>query len=182
MTDSEILRKALDRYRSATHKPTEFRDDVIVFLEKEIDRYRDIIQHMEYNVEKQHAELTHLRNFRNCVNSHYGFSPLEAVQENTASDIIGALSDNGYNSISLSINKFDQEEKTMEERKIAKAEFEAAEKKVMEDLIKDPNIEGMAKVLIPMTGRIFSDEMKKILFPEETEQQATAPEHCEQEG
>lgn len=49
----------------------------------------------------------------------------------------------------------------MVERTITKAEFEAAEKRVMEDQIKDANIAGMTKVLIPMTGRIFSDTMKK---------------------
>lgn len=175
MTDSEILRKALDRYRSATHGNTAYRDDVIVFLEKEIDSYRDKIAHME--------NLT--GELKTRLNSMYGagrFLQLEAIHENAAAGIIDALSDNGYNSISLSINKFEQEEKTMEERKITKAEFEAVEKKAMEDQIKNPEIEGMAKVFIPMTGRIFSDEMKKILFPEETEQQATAPEHCEQEG
>lgn len=57
----------------------------------------------------------------------------------------------------------------MEERTITKAEFEAAEKRVMEDQIKNPDIDGMGKLVIPLTGRIFSDSMKKILFPEETE-------------
>ena len=44
MTDSDIYRKALARYREATHENTVFKDNVIVFLEKEIDRYREKIE------------------------------------------------------------------------------------------------------------------------------------------
>lgn len=44
MKDIEILRKALERYRNATHENAAFKDNVIIFLEKEIDRYRDKIK------------------------------------------------------------------------------------------------------------------------------------------
>lgn len=47
MTDTDILRKALERYRNATANNTAFKDDVIVFLEKEIDSYREKIKRME---------------------------------------------------------------------------------------------------------------------------------------
>lgn len=47
MTDTDILRKALERYRNATANNTAFKDDVIVFLEKEIDSYREKIERME---------------------------------------------------------------------------------------------------------------------------------------
>lgn len=53
MTDSDIYRKALARYRAATGENTVFnKDNVIVFLEKEIDRYKGIIQRMENNVDQ----------------------------------------------------------------------------------------------------------------------------------
>lgn len=41
------------------------------------------------------------------LNAIYGTSQLEAVQENTAGEIIKALSDNGYN---ISINLFKNDE------------------------------------------------------------------------
>ena len=44
MTDSDIYRKALARYRAVTHQNTVFNEDVIIFLEKEIDRYREKIE------------------------------------------------------------------------------------------------------------------------------------------
>lgn len=47
MTDTDILRKALERYRNATGNNTAFKDDVIIFLEKEIDSYREKIERME---------------------------------------------------------------------------------------------------------------------------------------
>lgn len=52
MTDSDIYRKALARYRAATGENTVFKDNVIIFLEKEIDRYKGIIQRMENNVDQ----------------------------------------------------------------------------------------------------------------------------------
>ena len=55
----------------------------------------------------------------------------------------------------------------MDERRITEAEFDAAVKQVMEELISNPKIEGMAKLMIPMTGHMFTDDMKKILFPKE---------------
>lgn len=49
MSDIEILRKALERYRNATHENAAFKDNVIIFLEKEIDNYRDKLFKMALN-------------------------------------------------------------------------------------------------------------------------------------
>lgn len=80
--------------------------------------------------------------------------------------------ENGYyNQVGAPAETF-TEEKTAPatgEILINKAEFEAAAEKVMDDMIKNPKLEGMAKLLIPMTGHMFADEMKKILFPENKE-------------
>lgn len=70
---------------------------VIVFLENEIDMYRDKIGKL---LDEKEVMKTRL-------NAIYGTSQLEAVQENTAGEIIKALSDNGYN---ISINLFKNDE------------------------------------------------------------------------
>lgn len=67
----------------------------------------------------------------------------------------------------MNYNNIFTEERTAEatgERLINRAEFKEAVKEVMEKQINDPEIEGMAKVFIPMTGSIFASEMEKILF------------------
>lgn len=69
MTDTDILRKALKRYRNATANNTAFKDDVIVFLEKEIDQYREKLELMENNVESM-AEKNHKSKER--LNAIYG--------------------------------------------------------------------------------------------------------------
>lgn len=66
---------------------------VIVFLENEIDMYRD--------------KIAKLLDEKAESNNGYNLSQLEAVQENTAGKIIKALSDNGYN---ISINLFKNDE------------------------------------------------------------------------
>ena len=60
----------------------------------------------------------------------------------------------------------------MDERRISKEEFETAAKQVMEQMVADPKLEGMAKLMVPLTGRMFADDMKKILFPEENKEAA----------
>lgn len=50
MTDTDILKKAMARYRSTTHDNMAFKDDVIVFLEKEIDQYREKIERMKMHI------------------------------------------------------------------------------------------------------------------------------------
>ena len=53
---------------------------------------------------------------------------------------------------------------------INKAEFDAAMKKVAEDLTNDPKLEGMSKLLMPLTGMTFAAKMAEILFPNTTEE------------
>lgn len=97
MTNAEILRKALDRYRSVTHGNTAYRDDVIIFLEKEIDRCRETIQHMEYNVERLTERIKTMDLFSESLT--------EVAQERPTARIIKALADNGYKTITLNFYK-----------------------------------------------------------------------------
>lgn len=43
-------------------------------------------------------------------------------------------------------------------------EFDAAVKQVIHDQVSDPKLDGMGKLLIPLTGVIFAKNVKKILF------------------
>lgn len=64
--------------------------DAIVFLEKEIERYRNTIEKM--------------KTIPNAARIAAGFEPvaqLEAVQGNTVNEIIKALANNGYNTITI---------------------------------------------------------------------------------
>ena len=96
MDTRDIFAKAVRRAK--VNGVSEFdRYGVIVFLENEIDMYRD-------KIAKLLDEKTEMKSRLNAV---YGISQLEAVQENTAGEIIKALSDNGYN---ISINLFKNDE------------------------------------------------------------------------
>ncbi|MBR6271374.1 MAG: hypothetical protein IKR26_04400 [Lachnospiraceae bacterium] len=55
----------------------------------------------------------------------------------------------------------------MEEKRISEQEFDEAVQQVMEDMANDPEFDGTAKFLIPLTGMIFAREMKRILFEKE---------------
>ena len=102
--DNSVFITCIDRARRSGINPTHY-DEVIIFLGKEIDRYREKIEHFENIVAKQRGEIANLQGFRNVVNSHYGFTQLEAVQENTTAEIIKALADNGYNTITINCYK-----------------------------------------------------------------------------
>lgn len=93
--DGKIYAKAEDRARAAGIDLTS-NFDVIVFLEKEIDSYRDKIAHMENRIEELHAELYAVRN---------ATTTLEAVQDNATTEIIKTLSDNGYKTITINFYK-----------------------------------------------------------------------------
>lgn len=43
-------------------------------------------------------------------------------------------------------------------------EFDAAVKQVINDQVSDPKLDGMGKLLIPLTGTIFASDVRKILF------------------
>ena len=92
--DGEIYKKAINRARnSQVNVSSGF--DVIVFLEKEIDMYRDKIAKLLD--EKQEMMKTRLNT--SCV------SQLEAVQKNMVGEIIKALSDNGFKTITINCYK-----------------------------------------------------------------------------
>lgn len=48
-------------------------------------------------------------------------------------------------------------------------EFDAAVKQVIHDQVSNPKLDGMGKLLIPLTGAIFAKDVKKILFRETEE-------------
>lgn len=68
--------------------------DVIVHLEKEIDSYRDTIEKMKT-----------IPNAARIAAGLEAVTRLESLQENTVNDIIKALSENGYNTISINAYK-----------------------------------------------------------------------------
>lgn len=72
MNDISYYNKAIDRYLSATHgkcnrESNDFYADVIVFLEKESDRYREKIKRMEA--------------YLDGINTRYGEQTAEAITE-----------------------------------------------------------------------------------------------------
>lgn len=103
--DREIFAKAVRRAK--VNGVEEFdRYGVIIFLEKEIDMYRDKIAKMLDEKEKLKTRL----------NAVYGTSQFNAGVENevsrdrTMSEIIKALADNGYNTITINCYKTESEE------------------------------------------------------------------------
>lgn len=93
MDTRDIFAKAVRRAK--VNGVSEFdRYGVIVFLENEIDMYRDKIAKL----------LDEKEIMKTRLNAVDGISQLEAVQENTA-EIIKALSDNGYNTIIINCYK-----------------------------------------------------------------------------
>lgn len=95
MIDQEQFTKALNR---AGNSGVEIADlcNVVVFLENEIDMYRDKIGKL----------LDEKEELKTRLNAIYGTSQLEAVQENTkANEIIKALADNGYKTITINCYK-----------------------------------------------------------------------------
>lgn len=55
----------------------------------------------------------------------------------------------------------------MEEKRITKAEFDAAVVATTDKMANDEHPEGMSKFLVPLTGTMFAKEMRDILFPED---------------
>lgn len=95
MSDKEIYEKAARRAKANGVDVTMY-SNIIVFLEKEIDDYRAKIQRMEAYIDGQNARAARLAQ-----------QPitLEAVQENTTTEIIKALSDNGFKTITINCYK-----------------------------------------------------------------------------
>ena len=55
----------------------------------------------------------------------------------------------------------------MEERRITEQEFDEAVVQAMQNIANNPRLEGMASLVVPLTGMAFASEMKKILFKKE---------------
>ena len=55
----------------------------------------------------------------------------------------------------------------MEEKKITREDFDQAVKATISAMVKDPELEGINKLLIPMTGAAFASKVKKKLFGKE---------------
>ena len=53
-----------------------------------------------------------------------------------------------------------------EEKRISREEFDIAVKKVIEEMMKDEELEGMAKLMIPLIVSMFSSKVISILFKE----------------
>lgn len=49
----------------------------------------------------------------------------------------------------------------MEEKKISKVEFDEAVKQAIHEQVNDPDIEGIGKLLIPMTGCTVRNQSKR---------------------
>lgn len=95
-------------------------DEVVIFLEKEIDGYRDKIERLEAYIDGKVALIASLedtiekvRAVPNAARKAVGLEPitqLEAVQENIVTEIIKALGDNGYNTITINCYKCNESE------------------------------------------------------------------------
>ena len=55
----------------------------------------------------------------------------------------------------------------MEEKRITKAEFDAAVVATTDKMVNDERLEGMSKFIVPLTGTMFAKEMRDILFPDD---------------
>lgn len=98
--DNEYFDKAVKRVASMTHRTITERETIIE-LEKEIDRYRGKIKYFE-------ECNKHLR--KALIDRESKPTTFEAVQENTTAEIIKALADNGYNTITINCYKTESEE------------------------------------------------------------------------
>lgn len=91
----EIYKKAVERAKNNGIDMLCY-TDLVVFLEKEIDNYREKIQRMQAYIDGMNERAARLAQQSET---------LEAIQENTTTEIIKALSDNGYKTISINVYK-----------------------------------------------------------------------------
>lgn len=97
MDTRDIFAKAVKRAK--VNGVEEFdRYGVIVFLENEIDMYRDKIKYLENRLYNKDIKINEI------------ITTLDAVQENGAAEIIKALSENGYNTITINCYKDNESE------------------------------------------------------------------------
>lgn len=108
MCDKELYEIAVKRARNCgVVSSNSF--DIIVCLEKEIECYRNKIAAMQTALDNKSDKIADLKRL---VHRMYGecikiqpTTQLEAVYESTAVEIIKALSDNGYNTITINCYK-----------------------------------------------------------------------------
>ena len=55
-------------------------------------------------------------------------------------------------------------ESSAKKKMVTAEEFDAAVKQVIHEQVNDPKLDGMGKLLIPLTGTIFASDVRKILF------------------
>lgn len=95
MSDNEICAKAVRRAELSGVDVVLYRN-VVIFLEKEIDDYRAKIQRMEAYIDGANEKAARIAQQP---------TTLEAMRENTTEIIIKALSENGYNTITINAYK-----------------------------------------------------------------------------
>jgi hypothetical protein len=94
LSDKEIYEKAARRAKANGVDMTIYSN--IIFLEKEIDDYRAKIQRMKAYIDGVNERAARLAQQP---------TTLEAMQENTTTEIIKALSDNGFKTITINCYK-----------------------------------------------------------------------------
>ena len=106
--DRDIFAKAVRRAKINGVEEYD-RYGVIVYLENEIDSYRNKINAMQAALDNKCDKITDLKQL---VNRIYGecikiqpSTQLDAVQQSVTAEIIKALSDNGYNTITINCYK-----------------------------------------------------------------------------
>lgn len=92
--DNSVFITCIDMARRSGINPTHY-DEVIIFLGKKIDYYRDKIKYLENRL------------YNKDIKTNESITTLEGVQSNTTAEIIKALSDNGYNTIVMNCHKDD---------------------------------------------------------------------------
>lgn len=107
MSDQEILGTVYNRYARNPDVDVNYPDKIIIALEKEIMGYREKINNMERVFDAQNRIVAKLKRC-SCTNDP---TTCEAVQQSAAAgeimagEIIKALADNGYDTITINCYK-----------------------------------------------------------------------------
>lgn len=102
MRDEEIYEKAVKRAEVNSCDVT-IPSNIIIFLEKEIDDYRRKLAYAESRIHSLCNEQ--MQAIQLEQKDLHETTTLEAVQENRTTEIIKALADNGYNTITINCYK-----------------------------------------------------------------------------
>ena len=119
MSNVELFNQAIARYKKATCKNEANFDEVITFLENEIEQYRETIKNLESYIEDLKNDNNDLSFYVKTGKEHIKFlrkhvkeltdanTILEKTQNDTFAEIIKALSENGYTTIVTNCHKND---------------------------------------------------------------------------